>query len=112
MDIKKFQEAFNLVGYEVDFTVRDKIRRALIVAVSIPGMTTTVYPHGEMNEYYKKEFATIYSNAPYWVNLSILGRNDFWTKQIENLDLKNPIKVDDSFVRFENIEKAKEIFLG
>ena len=109
-----FPKLIDLIGYEVDFTIGKKKYRAIIQAVSLPDDECTVYPNGEINEYHKKEFATIYCAKPYWFNLSIKGRNDFWTKRIENIDLSNPVKVEgtEKYFKFKDIEAAKKIYHG
>ncbi len=110
-EIDLFYKANDLIESEVGFNYRGKNRRVIIVAVSIPDLMVTVYPTGEWNKHYNKEFATKYASFPYSIRLSIDGLMDFWTNKIKNVDFSNVIKPDKiTHIRYDKIKNSKNYF--
>lgn len=117
--IDKFDILNKMLGWECDFIYRNKKRKAVIIAVSLPGQSTTVYPTGEINEHYKKEHAIMLNSYPYWFRIAIEGCMDFWTNKIDNINLENSKFVGFYFnarevkdpIKFKNIDEARKIYM-
>jgi hypothetical protein len=106
---QKVHKVKDLIGYEVEFTIGTKNRKARIVAVSLPNDTVTIYPTGEINEKYNKEFAHKYCGYPFDFRLQIEGREEFWTSSIDKLNLSNPVKTiwAEKYIQFNNLDQTK-----
>lgn len=111
LDRLKFSELNNIIGSIIRFKIGKKYYDATIVAVSLPDETVTLYPTGEIHEATGKEFASKYCSSPYWFNLAIKGRLNFWTSNIENLDMSSVIPMQKTHLKFKDLDSIPNNYM-
>jgi hypothetical protein len=107
----KFEKLNKLIGCVVDFRIGKKIYKATIVAVSLPDDMVTVYPTGEIHESTGKEFAYKYCSYPYYFNLAIKGRSNFWSSRIDNIDINEIVRQPVKYFKYKNLESITDKYM-